>query len=1026
MTSSELRNKAGKLFLPLIPLCLLFISAFSQEKLSISGKVLDDATNEPLPNVNVFVKGNAATGTVSGNDGSFRISVARGATLVCSFIGYQRQEVLVSGTGNVEVRLRLANSTLNDVVVVGYGRQKKVNVTGAVSTVKSAFIKDRPVTDAAQALSGAASGVFVNQNSGLAGQDRSTIRIRGIGTLNNTNPLILVDGIEAALHTIDPNDIESISVLKDAASAAIYGSRASNGVILVTTKKGSFNRKPALSYSGYYGTSEATRLPEMVSNSARFMELVNEAKVNNGNPALFTGAQIDRYRNIGPNTDWVNELFGNGAIQQHNLTLSGGGESVNYMLSAGLLDQDAITPNTNNKRYNLRFNLESKVGKHLTIGSGLAMARGVLKSPSSDIIGTGGDGGVIAKALIAWPLYPVRDSEGRLAGPETAVNGIFYDRNPFTILEYNNFNNTSDQVIGNIYAEYEVIKGLKVRGTLALNHTNTNSESFAARGTVYDWITGEEYPSYINTVRRRDLYTNNTNYITSWLQASYEKKIRDHSFVLLLGASQESYRFKHFSTNRAGFPTNNVQVLPAGNASTAGNDESVSEWALRSTFGRLSYNFDNRYLMEFIIRRDGSSRFLGDNRYGVFPSVSAGWIVSRESFFKSDVIDLLKVKGSWGQLGNQSIDNNYPFAGQVRLDANYNFSGSLAQGAAQTTFDNPGIRWETTATTNIGLELGLFNQLMIDAAWFSRNTKDILLALPLPATAGGYETPFVNTGKVRNNGWEVTATYDKQFGEVRFSFGGNITHVTSRLEYLDPSKSDLEDVVVNGRYLLRRGESLNAIYGWKVTGIFQDQSEVDRSPVPDEQRPFTTPGDLKYADINNDGKIDGKDRVVLGQEDPRWLYGVNINIGYKGFDLSAIGQGTGDIQSYSDLDYYAPFSGSAGISTRWLNRWTPEHKSTTMPKLFFDRGTSNNQTNSFWVQNRAYFRVKNIQLGYTLPTGLVERIGLQKIRVYANAQNLFTITKFQGFDPERPEKTVRGGDGYPLLKMYTFGANVTF
>ena len=985
--------------------------------IDIKGKITDEEGN-PLLDVSIVAK-STGKGTTTDTEGKFSIPIREiGEILVISYVGYEKIEKKITSQAALNISLKRKKNVGDEIVVVGYGTQKKIDLTGSVGTVKSEFFKDRPITNASQALSGAVSGVFVNQNSGVPGNDNTTIRIRGIGTLNNSNPLILVDGIESSIDNIDPSDIASISVLKDAASASIYGSRASNGVVLVTTKRGSLNRTPSISYSGYYGSTSATHVPSVITNSAQFMELTNEAFTNSGNSARYTQAQIDRYKQNGPNTNWVKEIIKNGPIQQHNISVTGGNNNTSYLLSVGNLNQDGITPAIGYKRYNIRLNLDTKILDKLTIGTSLYLTRGNYHSPIPDVTGLDGP---IAGSLIANPLIPAYDLQGRLANSNQTFLG---SANPFTQTQYNSYTRTNQQFLGNLFAEYEIIKGLKVKGIVSLNYFDNDGTTFNVKGDTYDWISGNVmYPS-TNALGLRARSYNKSNDITSWIQATYKKSIGNHNISLLAGYNQESFIYNGINAGRTNFPLFTVPVLNVGAATTATNNESATEWALQSVFGRVNYDYNERYLFEFNIRRDGSSRFGASNRYGTFPSVSAGWVISKENFMRNlPRVDLLKIRVSKGQLGNQYAQGtNYPFAGQVSVSTNYVINGNLVPGAAQTTFDNPSIRWETTTSSNIGLDVGLFKKLTIEADYFVRTTKDILYALPLPATAGGLADPVINTAKVQNKGWELAATYKEKIGDLRINVGFNVTHVNSKLLYIDATRTNVGDKVINGNYILSRGASLNSIYGYQAIGIFQSADEILKSP---KQFGNYAAGDIKYADLDHNDTIDTRDRAIIGQEDPQWLYGANINLGYKGFDLSAIFQGVGNFQSYGGLEYYAPFFNGANLGSQWLNRWTPENKNGGYPKLYHSAGPSD-AVSSFWIQNRAFVRLKNIQFGYTFPEKLLKKAKITNLRLYVNAQNLLTRTKFQGFDPERPDGSARGGSGYPTLKIITAGINLKF
>lgn len=994
----------------------------------IHGKVVNQQ-GEPLQNVSVLIAG-TKIGTTTDNNGFFRLTAPDNKNIVLevSSVGFQKKRVNVGRQTEINIVLEIEAAGLSDVVVVGYGTQQKKNLTGAVGTIKSDFIENRPITNVSQALQGGVSGVFVNQNSGQPGNDDAQILIRGIGTLNNSNPLILVDGVEAPINNVDPNDIASISVLKDAASASIYGSRAANGVVLITTKRGKMNQKSSIAYSGYFGSSEATHLPKMVNNSGQFMELYNEARVNSGYSTAFTDAEISDYKQNGPNTNWLNEVFRKGTIQEHHVSISGGGAKTTYLLSAGNLNQTGITPSTSFKRYNMRLNLDSRITDKLTIGTNISLSTGKTIAPREDLLNSGGDQGIIAQALKANPLFPAFDSQGRIAGQEQALgnsSGWKGFGNPFAQSAYNKFRNIRNQLLGSVFTEYEFIKGLKAKATFAVNYQTTDGSSFGSKGDTYDWKTGNPILSLReNTLRGRGLSNSRSVNLTTLFQATYERKFGSHHFNGLVGFNQESFSYGAFGAGRINFPSNTVQVLGAGDPTRATNSESASEWALRSYFGRINYDFQGKYLLEANVRRDGSSRFGENNRWGTFPSFSGGWIISNEGFFKSvKTINLLKVRASWGQLGNQyASGTDYPYAAQVSLNTNYVFNNVLAPGAAQTSFYNPNIKWETTTATNIGVEVSVLNRLTFEGDYFVKRSTDILFRLPVPATAGGLDNPVVNSAEVKNHGWELSTKYKQSVGKTTFQVGLNLTHVKSEVISLDPTATGAADQIIYGNFILKRGSPINSLYGLKAVGIFQTPEEIARAPV---QFGNYAPGDIRFQDINNDGVVNDQDRTIIGKEDPTWYYGISTNFTYEGFDLSALVQGVSDFQSYGNLEFYNPFSNNAGLAAQWVNRWTPQNPTNNWPRLFLSDGPNVERTNSFWVQDRSFLRLKNIQLGYNLPGSISRRIGFEKFRLYVNVQNLFTITKFQGFDPERLPGFAGGGSSYPVLKILTAGLNIT-
>lgn len=988
---------------------------------TITGTITDDA-GEPLIGATVQIKG-SNEGTVTDFDGNFAIEASTDDILVISYTGYATIEVALDGRDRINIELGSDPLLLSEVVVIGYGSTKKENLTGAVSLITARDIAARPITSASQSLQGKVSGVWVNQNSGEPGEDGGTIRIRGIGTLNNADPLILVDGIEAPFDNINPNDIASVTVLKDAASAAIYGSRAANGVVLVTTKRGKrADGKPSFQYSAYGGSQQPTNLPQLVTNSAQFMRLRNEADINANNPATYSDDLIREYENIGPNTNWLDEVFNPAAIQQHNLSVSGGGENSNYYLSLGFLDQNSILENaTGAERYNARLNLDSYVTDRFKIGTSLAFTQNHRNLDNIEQ-----DGGVLARAIRQTPNYPafLSDGSGRFAQREADFPELFTP-NILAEIFSENRDVEDNRFLGSFFAEYEVIPALKIRGTVAANYQAANSQFFNRRAEMFDWRTNELAGAENSTRRLENEFTQSMN-LTSWLQASYEKSFGVNNFKFLVGYNQESFEISSFNAARTELPTNTLAAISTGNPETSTNGGFASEWALRSVFGRINYDFDNKYLLEFNLRRDGSSRFGSDNRWSTFPSVSAGWVLSREDFLaSSDIVDFLKLRASWGQLGNQNI-GDFPSAALISFDPAYNFGGAIVGGAAQTTLGNPAIQWETTTQFDVGFNLGVLDgRLSVEFDYFIRNTADILFDQPNPGVTGVREATTRNIAEVENKGWETFLNWRDDIGDFSYGIGVNLTNVESEIVQLDPSVSGETDRVFDGNFIIQRGSPINAIYGLRHIGIFQSQAEIDGAP---DQSGFgvPAPGDLRFEDVNGDGVIDVEDRVVIGKDNPSWIYGINLNAGYKGFDISATLQGIGDAQTYGEDELFIPFYNNAGLAEFWLDRWTPENPSETVPRLAFSGGILNNTTNSYFVQDRSYIRLKNVQIGYNFPESMFADNFIGSLRVYANGTNLWTQTDYQGFDPERAEKDGDGGSGYPQLRMLTAGVNLTF
>jgi len=1015
-------------------LCMLFFNFQAYAQKTVTGTVKEAESGAELPGASITVKG-TTTGTITKVDGSYSLEVPdESAVLVFSYVGYQSIELPVQGRSVIDVNLETDAQTMEEIVVIGYGSQKKENLTGSVGVVSAKSLEARPITNASQSLQGQVSGVWINQNSGEPGQDGATIRIRGIGTLNDANPLILVDGIEAPFGNIDPNDIESITVLKDAASAAIYGSRAANGVVLVTTKRGSRNSKPTFSYNGYTGFTQSANIPDYIWDSGEFMRLRNEADANSGNQPLYPNDIVNEYTANGPNTNWFDEVFRNASIQQHSFSVRGGSENTNFNLSLGYLKQEGIVEFTDGtERYNARLNMDTEVMEGLNIGASFYLSR-----QESDLDNIGQDGGVLARTTRLGPNFPAFDGQGRLADRDRTLDAIELST-PNILAEVQALNRVlqDNRFLGNMYAEYEVIEGLKVKATFAANYQQDNDQFFNRRFETFDWRTGDLGLVWLENRQLTNTSRQQLN-ITTWLQATYEKSFGLHNFSALVGANQESSEQTFFEAARLEIPSNSLPALSTGNPETSTNNGLATEWALRSFFGRVTYNFNSKYLFEFNIRRDGSSRFGANNRWATFPSLSAGWVISREDFFDGiGAIDFLKVRASWGQLGNQNLGavelssdergNDYPFAANISFDQAYNFGGTIVGAAAQTTLGNPNIKWETTEQVDIGLDMSMLGgALNVEADYFVRTASDILFEQNNPGVTGVRTPTTVNIAQVRNRGWEMSVDYTQNIGEFEFTIGGNVTKVESEVLQIDPLLAGESDRVIQGAFIIQRGAPINALYGLEAIGIFQSQQEIDDAP---DQSQFgqPTPGDLRYRDIDGDGTVTIADRTVLGKDNPSWIYGINMRASFKGFDIAALFQGVGDAETFETSRFYAPFNNSGGVATIWRDRWTPENPSTTLPKIRIGQsGINNNVNHSWWMTNRDYLRLKNLQIGYNFPQSMLQNIFIDNLRVFVNGTNLFTITDYVGFDPEREERNTNGTSGYPQLKIFTGGVNVRF
>lgn len=967
-----------------------------QKKKTVTGAVLDE-NDEPVIGANIVEKG-TTNGTVTDVDGKFTISVPANAVLQISYIGYDPLEVKVQDKSVLAIRMKMDSEALDEIVVVGYGTQKKVNLTGAITTVKADMLENRTASNAVNILTGQMPGITIVQNNGQPGYDSGSLRVRGIGTLGNAEAMVVVDGVESSLTNIDPNDIENITVLKDAAASAIYGVRAANGVILVTTKKGVVG-KPVITYNGYAGWQQATRLPDFL-NSADYATLLNEAYKNDGLPSIYTAEEIEKFRNGTdpdhyPNSDWSKALLSeSGFFHNHYLSMVGGTENTKYSVSLGYHDKTGLTPNTSYNRYNLRANLDTKVSSRLNVNFNVALSRDRTLSPTT---GT--------STLFYWnyretPTTAIRFSDGRYALHLNEHNSVAFARNGGTLKQYNN------NVLGSITAAYQIIDGLTLKGTA--------SSSFNLLDIYQDKKSMDFYSADAmdpTKTTRSEVYNQDDKSLEVNLQAylEYQKTLGKHDLKGLVGYSQIRNEWKTLYAGRKDLPENNsLGEINAGDVTTQDTKGYKTEYALRSVFGRINYSYDNRYLFEANVRYDGTSRFPKNNRFGTFPSFSAAWRISEESFMKNlTFIDNLKIRASWGKLGNQEI-GNYAFLNTYVFNMDYAYNNILAPGVSiNETMANKNITWEKTTQVDIGIDADLWQgKLGVTIDYFNKTTNDILLELPTPEMLG-VKPPMQNAGSVLNRGIELLLNHRNQINDFRYAASFNFSYVHNEI-------TDLKGADQPGRSV---GDPVNNIYGYVFDKIFESQDEIDRSP---KQIWGAVPGDLKYKDLNDDNVINDKDRTSIGSNFPKINYGFRLEMGYKQFDLSALFQGAGDVHAIVRNEIGKAFINGGKVTTKHLDRWTPDNLSATYPRLTIKDATRNNYESSFWAQNASYLKMRNLQVGYTLDKNLISKAGLSRLRLFFSADNLFTITSFDGVDPEST------GSTYPLTKSYSFGINASF
>ena len=968
---------------------------------TLKGMVTDESA-KPLAGASVTVRGSAIA-TSTNEKGEFQLSSATAITaLVISYTGYAAQEINVEGKSFVSVSLQTEAASLANVVVVGYGTQKKGNLTGSVSTVSSKSLTSRPVGQVSSALQGLAAGVTVTQSSGQPGADGGVIRIRGVGTLSDPNPLVLIDGVEGSLNSLDPNLIDNISILKDAASASIYGSRAANGVILVTTKRAKSGQLQ-ISYSSYVGWQKPTNLPKMV-NAIDHMLLTNEAYVNVGRSPLYSDALLQQYRTAGltnkdlyPDTDWQKEvLTGSGFMQSHFININGGGEKIRFLTSVGYLNQQGIIEHSSFQRFIVRNNADLRYSDKLSLRFDLQLSAEITKEPGA---GT-------ASVFHYMNRIPANQqgifSNGSWGEGWNGVNPIAVAR------DGGERKNTTPSAILNASLAYQPLPWLRAELTIAPRYTHYVTDEFnkAVRTYKSDGTLAFTSPA-LSTLNREN---NEAFYNNARATHTATKRFSDHGLKFLVGASREDYRNNNFSAFRQGFVLPNYPVLNTGSATTQTNTGIAADWALQSAFARVNYDYKERYLLEVNGRLDGSSRFAKGNKYGFFPSVSAGWRISEEEFMKplkSSITDL-KLRASWGELGNQNI-GNYPFTSSVATSF-YTMGNQIVNTAYLTTLANAGISWETTEMRNIGVDLTLFSKLSITAEYYYKRTRDILYELDIPLIVG-LGRPAQNVGVVDNKGWELAVDYRNRIGDFNYSINANISDVKNKVV-------DLRGVNRSGLTVSREGFPINSIYGLQADGYFQSDAEAQQHA---KQFGVTKAGDLKYVDQNKDGIINDADYVIIGSTIPRYTYGGTLNASYKGFAASAFFQGVGKADGYLYQQGIMPFYLGGTVQEQHKDHWTPTNRDAAFPRLAFSE-TNNEQNSSFWLKNAAYLRLKNLQLSYTFSKTTLNRARINGLRIYATASNVFTLDHFwNGYDPETP---VGIGNTYPQQKVYTIGLDV--
>lgn len=1020
-----MKSKFYTAFFLILTICFQRENVFAIQQSQLTG-IVKDIQGEPLVGVSVRLK-NSPIATSSDSNGQFTLSVPAGQQfLVLSYVGFVTQEVAVNNNTKFDIVLLEDYKALDEVVVIGYGTQKKGNVIGSVSQVSADQIKGRNVSQLSQSLTGQMPGVTIIQRSGRPGSGGGDISIRGVGSFGATpSALVLIDGIPGNMNDVNPNDVESVSVLKDASTAAIYGARAANGVILVTTKTGK-EGKVKINYNSYVGVQKPTELPELV-NSWEYAELYNEATGN----MVYSPEDIEKLKNGSdkdnyPNTDFIGSVFSRNPVQtSHNLQLTGGNTGNQYIVSLGYMNQQGLLERNDYSRYNLRLNLINSISEKLTLTTRLSGVNEVTNEPAPP-------GGIehstmldIINLAVRIPsIYAGQLSNGNF-GTGHAQMGT-----PISYMATESFyTDKPSSINANMRLDWEAVEGLKLSLIGGYQQNMVSQKRFLASQRLNENILLG--PSSV------DQLSNNTNYGTIQTLADYDKTIEDHHFGVLGGYSFESNRFNSLGGYREKLPGNDLSEINVGSPEGQQATGTANEWALQSFFGRVRYDFANRYLMETTMRYDGSSRFPPNRKYAFFPSVALGWRVSQEDFFKNTVtwIDDLKLKASYGTLGNQNI-GNYPYQTLMYTGFGYPFGGVLGSGVAATTLTDPTLHWESTTSYDLGLDFTALNgRLDLSANYFNRKTTDILYKRTSSVSAVlGKGLSETNTGSLRNEGWEFVANFRKSMNDFNFKVSPNFTITNNEVLDLGVGNINQANGMVGNGSNLFVGYPMEMYYGYVAEGLYTSVEDIANWANVSKINPQPKPGDIKYKDISGpDGKPDGivdatYDRTYLGSRIPKYTFGLSFGADYKGFDFNMLVQGVAKVKG--TLGGYAgyAFYNTASIQ-RWMvdNRWTQENPNPNAEyprlELISNQGTPNTLQSSYWLPDASYIRLKNVQIGYSLPAKLMDNLKLQSVRVYAAAENLITWDKYRkGWDPEINSS----GAFYPIFANYTFGINVNF
>ena len=1013
------------------------VANVQQESTTVTGIVLDDM-GEPIIGATIKIKGQDTVGTITSIDGDFTLKgLKKGQTLVISYIGFQTQEVKYNGEKSLKVTLKSDSKSLNEVVVVGYGTQKKVNMSGAVASINmDELTESRPVTNVSQALAGLAAGVNVSSGSNRPGDDNASILVRGQGTLNSSAPLIIIDGVEQGINTVNPQDIESVSVLKDAASASIYGSRAANGVILITTKKGK-SGKIKVDYNGYVSFQSIRKTLTPVSNYADYMELINEGYYNSnpksGKNQYFSEEKIAEWRNGNdplkyPNTNWIDETFKPSTSTNHVVSLSGGSDKIRFYGSFGYMNNPGVLENAGMKKYTVRLNMDADVTAWLNIGMQIGGYVSDLEPGAEEI------DNIFTYTAATTPGMVFRAPDGRYGAMNNSEDsGQCANNNPLIRLNKWAGQDRKNNVRPRFTATLKPFKGFSLTGSYSYEFLDRETHRKPVFLDAYNFLTDEQ--TWTNRGKTSIKYTDSKieRYFND-LVARYDTKLFKNNLAIgaMAGLSNELYRSKNFSATRQDLTDLSMDVINGATGESTSSGSST-EWAMRSFFGRLNLNWQEKYLFEFNLRADGSSRFSKDNRWGYFPSASAAWRIDQEKFMEGVLggnLSNLKLRVSYGALGNNSV-GNYDYQSLYTTSGNNYVLGNLmVPGLALAAISNANLTWESTKVFNVGLDFGFFNNHLTGTIdFFNKKTTGILINLPAPGVHGTTALPKQNSAEVTNKGIEFTLGWQDKIGDFTYGANANFAYITNNVDKF--KGKDKGGMSISGANLIWEGHSINSQYLMRVDRILQtdeDMKIVDEmiAKNPNAFKALGKPqkGDFLYKDIDGDGCITLMDKEIVSDgTNPKFTFGLNLNAAYKGFDVSALLQGQLGIKTFWMNDAYNTPTVRYGYQINKEvadGRWYEGRTDAKYPRLIQYQDTRNTKPSDFYLQDRSFLKIRNIQFGYTVPQNLTQMVHVQRVRVYCSLENFFTFTSFKGFDPEV------SGMNYPTMKQCTLGLNISF